>query len=330
MKRHMFLTMALVVMLLISACQAQAPAGPTPVPQTPVPTTEATPTPTPTVTPTPVPEETTTPVPTDTPTPTKAPTPKPTKAPTPRPATPTPNSGKVTLTMKQDTYYLDSADIKATLKNGTKYPYTFGEASYLQVKSGGTWKTVPFKDGVAWIEIAYFLNPGESKEITLSLNLFSSLKPGVYRLVKDVFGDKGNGQTTKEQVMAEFLMKDRGTPDLSGLKLTMKQSTYSPDSAQVKGLLHNGTDYTVTFGEASYLQQKKDGVWKDVPFNGDVAWIAIAYILEPGESKEVALPLNLFSELEEGTYRLVKDVSCDIGNGQTVQTKVVGQFRIED
>ncbi len=230
------------------------------------------------------------------------------------------------LTMKQDTYFTDSAEIKATLKNGTKSIYTFGEASYLQVKSGGTWKTVPFTDGVAWIEIAYILNPGESKEVKLSLDLFAALKPGVYRLGKEVFSEKGD----REQVTAEFLIKDRGTPDLSGLKLTMKKSVYSPGSSQVKGLLQNGTDYTLTFGEPSYLQRKVDGVWKDVPFNGDVAWIAIAYILEPGESKEIALSLDLFLELEEGTYRLVKEVSCDVGNGQTVNAKVTGQFRIED
>ncbi len=325
MKRHLFLATALAVMLLLSACQAPAPA-PTPVPATPVPTIEATPTPEPTATPTPVPTQTPTPAPTETPTPTKAPTPKPTKAPTPKPATPTPKPGNITLTMKQDTYYTDSTEIKALLKNGTKSIYTFGEPSYLQVKSSGTWKTVPFKEDVAWIDIAYILNPGESKDIALSLNLFSTLKQGVYRLVKDVYTEKG----TKQQVSAEFLIKDRGTPDLSGLKLSMKQSVYSPGSAQVKGLLYNGTDYTMTFGEASYLQQKKDGAWKDVPFNGDVAWIAIAYILEPGESKEVALSLNLFSTLEEGTYRLVKDVSFDIGNGQSAQAKVAGEFRIED
>ncbi len=320
MKRHLFLAMALVVMLLISACQTQVVVPP--VPETPAPTVEATPTPAPTSTPTPAPTATptVTPAPTQTPAPTKAPTPKPTKKPTPTP-------GKLTLTMKQGTYYTDSAEVKATLKNGTKSTYTFGEASYLQVKSGGTWKTVPFKDGVAWIEIAYILNPGESKEVALSLDLFAApLLPGNYRLVKDVYTEKGE----KEQVSAEFLIKDRGTPDLSGLKLTMKQSVYSPGSAQVKGLLQNGTDYTLTFGEPSYLQQKIDGVWKDVPFNGDVAWIAIAYILEPGKTQEVALSLDLFLELEEGTYRLVKEVSCDIGNGQTVSAKVTGQFRIED
>ncbi len=326
MRRHLFLVMALAVMLLISACQTQIVVPP--VPETPAPTVE-TPTPAPTATPTPAPTQTPTPAPTETPAPTKAPTPKPTKAPTPKPTkapTPTPKPGKMTLAMKQGTYYTDSAEVKATLKNGTKQVYTFGEASYLQVKSGGAWKTVPFKEGVAWIEIAYILNPGESKEVSLSLDLFTSLQPGNYRLVKDVYTEKGE----KEQVTAEFILKDRGTPDLSGLKLTMKQSTYSPNSAQVKGLLQNGTDYTLTFGEASYLQQKKDGVWKDVPFNGDVAWIAIAYMLEPGKTQEVALSLDLFSELEEGTYRLVKDVSCDIGNGRTVSAKVTGQFRIED
>ena len=317
MKRHLFLAAALAVLLLLSACQAPAPM-PTPEPTTPVPTIEVTPTPEPTATPTPEP--------TETPAPTKAPTPKPTKAPTPKPATPTPKPGNITMTMKQDTYYTDSTEIKAVIKNGTKSIYTFGEPSYLQVKSSGTWKTVPYKEGVSWIDIAYILNPGESKEVAVSLNLYSALNPGVYRLVKDVYREDGS----KQQVSAEFLIKDRDTVDLSGLKLSMKQSVYSSGSAQVKGLLYNGTDYTITFGEASYLQQKKDGAWKDVPFKEDVAWIAIAHILEPGESKEVSLSLSLFSKLEEGTYRLVKDVTCDIGNGQSTQVKVVGTFRIED
>lgn len=325
MRKHLFITMALVVMLLISACQAPAPT-PTPLPATPVPT-EA---PTPVVTPVSTPEET--PMPEETPEPTMAPTPKPTKKPTPKPTvtpkpTATPKPGALTLTMRQDTYYPDSTELKAILKNGTKYIATFGEPSYLQVRSGGTWKDVPFKEDVAWIEIAYILNPGEAREVSLSLNLFSTLKPGVYRLVKDVFVDKGSGQPAKEKVAAEFLIKERGTPDLSGLKVTMKQSTYSPNS-EVRGVIQNATEYVAAFGEPISLQQKKDGAWEDVPFKEDMAWIAIAHLLNPGEAKEIGLSLKLFNTLEAGTYRIVKDVSFDLGNGKSASLKATGEFKI--
>ncbi len=330
MRKHLLIAMALVVMLLISACQAPAPA-PTPLPATPVPTqTPEAPTPTPVVTPEPTPEET--PMPEETPEPTKAPTPKPTKKPTPKPTvtpkpTATPKPGALTMLMKQDTYYPDSTEVKALLKNGTKYMYTFGEPSYLQVRSGGVWKDVPFKEDVAWIEIAYILEPGEAREVSLSLKLFSTLKPGVYRLVKDVFAHKNSGQPIKEKVSAEFLIKER-TPDLSGLKLTVKQSVHSPSSLEVKGTLYNGTTYVAAFGEPTYLQQKKDGKWRDVPFKEERAWIAIAYLLEPGKSKEIGLCLEWFNTLEAGTYRIVKDVSFDLGNGQSASVKATGEFKI--
>lgn len=247
-------------------------------------------------------------------------------------AQPTPNPGQTAcpdaleMAMQQSTYGPQSTQLKATLSNGTRHVYTFGEASYLQRKSDGAWEDVPFQEDVAWIMIAYVLEPGESQEVTLPLNLFGALEPGPYRLVKDVSYET-DGKTVEQKVWAQFCMEDG--MDVSGLKLTMRQSAYSPDSAQLGATLKNETQYICTFGEASSLQRKSGGAWEDVPFQEDVAWIEIAHVLHPGESREITLPLNLFDTLEPGDYRLVKDTYCDRGDGQGMQARVTAQFAIK-
>ncbi|MEL7602433.1 MAG: immunoglobulin-like domain-containing protein [Bacillota bacterium] len=305
-----------ILMLLATACQAQPPVSATPVAPSPAAETPSA-APTETPSPTPVPP---TPAPSDTPLPqqTVTPSPKPTKAPTPKP-------GALTMKMAQAVYAPDSEQLKATIKNGSAYTYTFGEASYLQQKTSSGWKTVPFSEDVAWIDIAYMLKPGESKEISLSLSLFSALTPGEYRLAKDVYRDDANA--TKSTVYAEFRIEDND-PDLNGLTMTMKKDVYSPNSAEVKATLKNGTEYLCTFGVEARLQKKSGSSWKDVPFKEDVAWIALAQLLEPGKSTEVSLSLSLFRTLENGTYRLVKDVSFDLGGGQSASSRATAQFRI--
>lgn len=310
--RLIFIGLAVVIMLA-TACEAQLPIM-TPVPS---PAAETPSVPAQTASPTPV---QTLPVPSATPSlqPTAAPTVRPTKAPTLKP-------GELTMKMAQAAYIPESAELKATIKNGSPYTYTFGEPSYLQKQTDAGWKTIPFSQDVAWIEIAYILQPGESKDVSLSLSLFDKLSGGTYRLAKEVYRDDANA--TKSTVYAEFKIESSNY-DLSGLSMTMKKNVYSPSSAEIAATLKNGTDYLCTFGVDASLQKKSGGSWKDVPFKEEVVWIALAQLLEPGKSTEVSLSLSLFRTLESGTYRLVKDVSFDLGNGQSAPAKVTAEFRI--
>ncbi len=303
-----------VVLMLASACDAQSPIG------TPVPSPAAeTPSATPVQTASPVPVQTV-PAPSATPSlrPTATPTVRPTKAPTPK-------SGALTMKMAQTAYTPDSEELKATIKNSSPYTYTFGEPSYLQQQTGSGWKTIPFAQDVAWIEIAYILQPGESKDVSLSLSLFNTLSSGTYRLAKDVYRD--DPSATKSTIYAEFRIEGVD-PDLSGLTMAMKKDVYTPNSAQIKATLTNGTAYMCTFGVDARLQKKSGDSWKEVPFKEEVAWIALAQLLEPGKSTEVSLSLSLFRTLENGTYRLVKDVSFDLGNGQSAPARITAEFRI--
>lgn len=114
-----------------------------------------------------------------------------------------------------------------------------------------------------------------------------------------------------------------------GLALLMQQAAYTPDSAELAATLTNDSEYTCTFGEASYLELQSNDSWQRVPFKEDVYWIEIAYILEPGESKEVVLSLDLFEELKPGNYRLVKEVYCDDGSEEGIRANVTAEFNIE-
>lgn len=304
-----------ILMLLATACQAQPPVSATPV--APAPAAES---------PSAVPTATLAPAPA-TPAPTIMPSPQPSDTPSTRPTkAPTPKPGTLTMKMAQAVYTPDSEQLKATIKNGSSYTFTFGEASYLQQKTSGGWKTVPFTQDVAWIEIAYMLQPGESKDVTLSLSLFATLPAGSYRLAKDVY--RNDADATKDTLYAEFRIESDNNPDIGGLVMTMKKDIYSPNSAEIKATLKNGTEYMCTFGVEARLQKKSGGSWKDVPFKEDVAWIALAQLLEPGKSTDVSLSLSLFHALGNGTYRLVKDVSFDLGNGQSVSARATAEFRI--
>lgn len=130
--------------------------------------------------------------------------PKQEEVPAPTPAQQVSPPEGLTLSMQQATYYLDSAELVATLINDTEYTCTFGEASYLELQSGDGWQRVPFKEDVYWIEIAYILEPGESKEVVLPLDLFEGLAPGTYRLVKEVYCDDGSEEGIRATVSAAF------------------------------------------------------------------------------------------------------------------------------
>lgn len=74
--------------------------------------------------------------------------------------------------------------LKAVLTNDSEEVFEYGAAYELKIKENGQWVTVPWKDAMNWIEIAYILSPGESQEITCDLSFCEKIESGHYQLIK--------------------------------------------------------------------------------------------------------------------------------------------------
>ncbi|HZG13421.1 MAG TPA: immunoglobulin-like domain-containing protein [Candidatus Bathyarchaeia archaeon] len=69
---------------------------------------------------------------------------------------------------------------------------------------------------------------------------------------------------------------------------------------------------TLTFGAAFTLEKKKNGIWYEVPFVEDLAFVEIALQLEPGGSHQETIKKEQFPYiLTQGEYRVVKHFYVD-------------------
>lgn len=80
--------------------------------------------------------------------------------------------------------------------NQTDREFTYGEPFIIEQQIDGSWYQLPYldEDGVAFIEIAYLLAPGEEREWRVDWeNIYGPLDSGDYRLVKEFTGGEGDG-----------------------------------------------------------------------------------------------------------------------------------------
>ena len=97
------------------------------------------------------------------------------------------------LSMQTEKQQYKTTDSKITLliKNESMEDVFFGAAFSVEKNIDGVWYTVPFKEDIAFIEIAYILPPGKEMTETKSMELLQEkLEPGTYRLLQ------GFGQLT--------------------------------------------------------------------------------------------------------------------------------------
>lgn len=96
--------------------------------------------------------------------------------------------------------------------------------------------------------------------------------------------------------------------------VTMEVTKLNSRSAEVT--FTSQTDAVVTYGD-DYLLEMQDagtGEWRALPFPEDVAFNAIGYVLQKGETRTwEAVFTYVYGELEPGKYRIIKKVYDDIG-----------------
>ena len=79
------------------------------------------------------------------------------------------------------------------------------------------------------------------------------------------------------------------------------------------------------YGEDYALQVLLNGTWYDVPANGILAFTAIGYGLEPGESRKISCLLTPFGDLPAGRYRICKGIMKS-ENGRWESYRLTAEF----
>ncbi len=97
--------------------------------------------------------------------------------------------------------------------------------------------------------------------------------------------------------------------------------------------LINNSGYEISYGASYYFQYYVNGAWAQLKYKEgqERAWIAIAYMTEPGGKMTFDFMINSDDytiPLGPGEYRLVKDISADNG-GNFASFQVTGTFTIK-
>ena len=111
----------------------------------------------------------------------------------------------VTAALDALTTAAGSQQLVFTLTNGSDSVYMYGKEPLLDVEKNGAWSPVSLRENVGWEQVAIYLNPDGTHEITVPLSvLYGDLPQGHYRYRK-VLTDEDTGDAITVQV--EFDMK---------------------------------------------------------------------------------------------------------------------------
>ncbi len=94
------------------------------------------------------------------------------------------DNGRAAMTVTGDTSRTDKVTV--SIKNQTEEPLIWGEMFYLEQERDGKWYVIDPLDGVAWIAIAYELQPKQTAEnVCYVTDMYGKLSAGHYRILKE-------------------------------------------------------------------------------------------------------------------------------------------------
>lgn len=95
-------------------------------------------------------------------------------------------------------------------------------------------------------------------------------------------------------------------------------------------LWKNNTDFSVTYGEPYSIQYQQGGQWVSCAV-GDQAFITIAYMLDPGQSRQESYnPSRMFNMTEPGSYRFLSNCRIHDRSEGGRDMKVTAEFTLPD
>ena len=139
--------------------------------------------------------------------------------------------------------------------------------------------------------------------------------------------DPSNAAGSSEQPAADAKIK----ADSSSVLLKMPTEVRFGETATAT--LINNSDYEISYGASYSFQYYVNGAWAELKYREgkERAWIAIAYITQPGGEMAFDFVINADEftvPLGPGEYRIVKDISAE-NNGDFSSFEITGVFTIK-
>ncbi len=117
---------------------------------------------------------------------------------------------------------------------------------------------------------------------------------------------------------ADTKPSEKPAPGSGDIQLTVEEQTVSGDAESVTLTVTNASDKEYTYGAMASIEAEKDGTWEEVKPVSDLMWIAIAYVISPGQSNEETVTLKgNYGTLAPGNYRIVKEFTDPQGGSLT-------------
>ena len=91
--------------------------------------------------------------------------------------------------------------------------------------------------------------------------------------------------------------------------IQMLDVTYSGDS--VSFLLKNNSESIIYYGDSVSMEKRNKDDWYMVPFSGDIGFTSQLNFLDPGKNIKIQLPINIWTKLYPGNYRIIQMYSFD-------------------
>lgn len=100
--------------------------------------------------------------------------------------------------------------------------------------------------------------------------------------------------------------------DYAGIEIQIAEATWGADGLTLQVDWKNRTPHEATFGAAYTIERKEGEEWVSCQTVDDLVFIAIGYILSPGQTRrEVYQVSTMFDVTKAGTYRFRADFSVE-------------------
>ncbi|APZ49599.1 hypothetical protein BW721_07965 [Jeotgalibaca sp. PTS2502] len=105
--------------------------------------------------------------------------------------------------------------------------------------------------------------------------------------------------------------QDSDLNQLDGVTMLVTPTEYPVTTESIALTIKNESNEEHSYGVEFKLEKEIAGEWYEVPFEGEVSWIMIAYILEANSENNETISFDLLDKntLNEGNYRLIKQIS---------------------
>lgn|SRR5690554_6123299 len=104
----------------------------------------------------------------------------------------------------------------------------------------------------------------------------------------------------------------KGRSNDDALIMQFEQTQLSQIDMDLNYTIENNTNQQCTYGKMFTIEKLEDETWINIPYNEKIAFIMIAYLIEPTYIDKHTINLSHYVDsLPVGLYRMSKQVLCD-------------------